>query len=218
MKSYDTILFDLDGTLINSGQSIFNSLYYTFDKEKIDYSRLDLAPIIGPPIYDGMKMLLPDLFQDEKYLRYVIKIFRDHYAEHGIGHCEVYAGVHEMLQALHAKQKRLIIATSKTTELAQRTMTAFKLDQYFHMIVGSNVDLTRSIKSEIISYILAQLEGHNKQQIVMIGDRRHDMEGAKFHGLDTIGVTYGYGSEEELSEHEPTHLLSDVEQLKKILL
>ena len=192
---YDIVLFDLDGTLTESGIGITRSVAHALKKRGIvetDQKKLDR--FIGPPLIDMFKALYG--FTDEE-AKQGVEDFREYFAVKGIFENRVYDGVAELLQALQAAGKRCVLATSKPEEYAVQIMERFGLSQYFDRICGATMDETRTDKAEVIAYAM---EGLEKEKAVMVGDREHDVLGAKANGLDAIGVLYGYGSREELEQ------------------
>ena len=190
---YDIVLFDLDGTLTESGIGITRSVAYALRKKGIietDQQKLDR--FVGPPLIDMFKALYG--FSDEE-ARQGVEDFREYFSVTGIFENRVYDGVPEMLKALKTAGKRCVLATSKPEEYAVQIMERFELAPYFEKICGATMDETRTDKAEVIAYAM---EGLDKSRAVMVGDREHDVLGAKAHGMDCIGVLYGYGSREEL--------------------
>ena len=131
---------------------------------------------------------------------------------------ELYSNISLLLKSLKEQQFTLVVATSKPTVFAEQILNYFNIDQYFELVVGSNLDGTRASKTEIIQYILDIYTEHKLDDFIMIGDRKHDIIGANNTGIDSIGVTYGYGSFDELSHSNPTYIVKSLNQLKDILL
>ena len=123
-----------------------------------------------------------------------------------------------LIQALHDQKLILTVATSKLTEFAEEILAYFNIRQFFELVVGSNLDGTRTSKTEIIGYILHQYPHYKLDDFIMIGDRKHDIIGANNTGIHSIGVTYGYGSLEELTQSNPTYIVHHIDQLKEILM
>ncbi|MET3726716.1 phosphoglycolate phosphatase-like HAD superfamily hydrolase [Fictibacillus halophilus] len=130
----------------------------------------------------------------------------------------LYEHISSLLQELSDNGHTLVIATSKPTVFAEEILNYFNIHHHFDLIVGSNLDGTRTSKTEIIQHILHHYNDQPKKSFIMIGDRKHDMIGAHNTGIDSIGVTYGYGSIEELTEANPTYMVKSVTELKKHLL
>ncbi|MDW7650729.1 MAG: HAD-IA family hydrolase [Bacillota bacterium] len=213
---FDHILFDLDGTLTDPIKGILCSLRHTlarFNIEEEDEERLRL--FIGPPLFESFRTLygFNQLQTDE-----AIRHYREHHAVDGLYDNKVFAGIPELLEELKGNGKRLYVATTKMTSFAEEILDHFDMKKYFSMIVGGNPDGTRTAKQEIIAEILTETGDTAGNKIVMIGDRKYDIIGAKAHGLTAVGVTYGYGSEEELRAQKPDYLVHSVAELSSLLL
>ncbi|MBJ7986594.1 HAD hydrolase-like protein [Bacillus cereus] len=131
---------------------------------------------------------------------------------------KVYDGIPTLLQELKDAGNRLFVATSKPTVFAKQVIEHFQLTSFFEEIVGSNLDGTRIKKEEIIAHILQTNEELQKEEMVMIGDRKHDVIGANSNGIASIGVLYGYGNENELSDAGASHIVKDVEELQSFCI
>ena len=210
------ILFDLDGTLTDPMVGITNSVAYALAAFGIQVEdKTALCAFIGPPLTDSFREYY-GFSQDQALL--AIKKYREYFAVKGIFENRVYAGIPQLLAALKAQGRLVLLATSKPEVFARQILEHFHLAAYFDTIAGSNLDGTRVIKAEVIAYALGELGVANFNQAVMIGDRRHDIIGAKKCGLESIGVLYGYGSEEELRGAGADYLAAGVGQLKELLL
>jgi phosphoglycolate phosphatase len=130
----------------------------------------------------------------------------------------LYPDIPPLLKSLKEQQYTLIVATSKPTVFSEQILHYFNIDQYFDLVVGSNLDGTRTSKAEIIQYILDKYKDYRLDNFIMIGDRKHDIIGANKVGIDSIGVTYGYGSFEELSESNPTFIVDSVDGIRDIVI
>ena len=193
---YDTVLFDLDGTLTDPGEGITNSVAYALSKYGIEVmDRSELYKFIGPPLRDSFMKYYG--FPEDKALQ-AIEYYREYFSDRGIFENRVYEGVEDMLRQLHAKGKRLVLATSKPEEFAMRILEHFDLKKYFSVVAGASMDSSRSKKGDVIAYAISLCESFDKYTAVMVGDREHDVIGAKENSLRCIGVLYGYGSEDEL--------------------
>ena len=192
---YNIVLFDLDGTLTESGIGITRSVAHALRKkgiEETDQAKLDL--FIGPPLIDMFQKLYG--FTEEEAKQGVAD-FREYFSVKGIFENRVYDGVEQMLQGMQKAGKTCVLATSKPEEYAEQIMERFDLAKYFLKICGATMDEKRTDKAEVIAYAL---EGLKKENVIMVGDREHDILGAKANGLEAIGVLYGYGSREELEK------------------
>ena len=197
--AYKNILFDLDGTLTDPGVGITNSVSYALAKYGIEVTdRTTLYPFIGPPLQDSFQKFY-GFSETDSYE--AISYFREYFREFGIFENEVYPGIRELLETLRAEGNQIILATSKPEEFAIRILEHFDLIQYFDFVAGATMDeTTRSEKADVIRYALIECDIHDLSDTIMVGDRRHDVFGAAQNGIDTIGVLFGYGSEEELKE------------------
>jgi len=187
-------LFDLDGTLTNPKTGITRSVQYALDKLGHSVPDADeLTWMIGPPIFAGFTELLGGAEQ----VHDAVRLYRERYSDVGLFENEVYAGIPALLQNLQGKGVRLYVATSKLQVFARRILDHFDLSRFFTDIHGSELDGRNADKRDLIRHILEQ-ERFDPAGAVMIGDRKHDAVGAKANGLASIGVTWGYGSRQEL--------------------
>ncbi|UPM53546.1 HAD family hydrolase [Gottfriedia acidiceleris] len=214
--TYNTILFDLDGTLTDPKVGILNSVKYALQKmKKAIPLESELLKFIGPPIQQSFFEICQ---LNDKELLNAVCFYREYFSQSGKIENKVYDGIRELLSDLQKEKKRLYVATSKPTIFAREIVSHFQLDEFFIQIVGSELDGTRINKSEIIEYIFEKNNDLFKEDSVMIGDRFHDIIGAKNAKIDSIGVTYGYGSELELTDAGANAIVNSVDQLKKMLL
>ena len=191
-----TILFDLDGTLTDPAAGITRSVAHALRHYGIEVRDLStLHPFIGPPLDDSFERFYG--FSHERAVE-AIGYYREYFRDTGIFENEVYPGIPELLGALRAAGKTLAVATSKPEVFAVRILEHFGLAGYFSETVGSELDGTRVKKHEVIAETLRRT-GAPKEDTVMVGDREHDVLGAKRAGIPCIGVLYGYGSAEELT-------------------
>lgn len=215
MKNYDVILFDLDGTLTDSSPGIINSIIYALDKYGISLEDTAvLRKFLGPPLHESFKAFCG--FDDEKAME-AVNYYREYFSTKGLLENEVYDGIASLLKNLCDKEKRLIVATSKPQKFTDRIMAHFALDQYFEFVAGSNMDGTRSKKAEVIEYALQKCQITDKTKVVMVGDRMHDIIGAKAVGIDSVGVEYGYGDYDELNDAGANYIVKTVDELKRYL-
>lgn len=213
---YQTILFDLDGTIINSKIGVTHSVQYALKQFGIGVADLQLLErFIGPMLVHSFQEFYH--FSKKDALQ-AVDYYREYYSEKGVYQNEVYAGIPELLEELKAHNKTLAIATKKPTYYAKIILEDIGLTHYFAEIAGSNMDHTRSTKQEIIAFVLEQIGQKSDVSMVMIGDRKYDIGGAKACGIDGIGVLYGFGSQEELEEEVPIAMVNSVDELRKYLL
>ena len=209
------VLFDLDGTLTDPGEGITNSVAYALNAYGITVEDKSVLNVfVGPPLHESFGRYYN--FSMLQAFDAVTK-YREYYHDRGIFENRVYDGIAELLEALKGSGKTVIMATSKPTVFARRIAEHYGLGKYFDVIVGSELDGTRVDKAEVISEALSQAGVTDKAECVMVGDRLHDVLGAKKNGLFCVGVSYGYGSREELSEAGADVILHTVEELKAYL-
>ncbi|NWK70027.1 HAD family hydrolase [Bacillus paramycoides] len=213
---YKIFLFDLDGTLTDPKEGIINSVLYALEKMGIEEGKIsELDSFIGPPIQQSFAERYN---MSEIEVEQAVVYFREYLKKSGLLENKIYDGIPTLLQELKDAGNRLYVATSKPTIFAKQVIEHFQLTSFFEEIVGSNLDGTRIKKEEIIAHILQTNEELKKEEIVMIGDRKHDIIGANNNEIASIGVLYGYGSEKELSEARATYIVKDVEELQSFYL
>ena len=214
---FTNIFFDLDGTLTDPAQGITNSFIHAlkyFGREIPSYE--ELCKLIGPPLPYSFETILG--FPKENVMEAVAK-YREYFATKGLYENSVYPGMPELLQTLKEKGKHLVVATSKPEEYSIKIIEHFGLSKYFDFVCGSLMDESRSKKSEVIAYALQRcaLGEDDKSRVLMVGDRFHDIEGAKQNGLKSCGVLFGYGSREELENAGADYIVKDVMDLYKVI-
>lgn len=194
---YSTILMDLDGTLTDPGLGITNSIMYALDKLGMpETDRTRLYRFIGPPLMEEMRKVY-GLTEQEGYD--ALKYYREYFSVTGLFENEVYPGIPEVLAKIKETGRKLIVATSKPEIYTLQILEHFGLDRYFDFVSGSTMDNSRVQKKDIIAYAMERM-AFSAEDALMIGDRRNDVEGAAANGMRSLGVLYGYGSYEELSE------------------
>jgi phosphoglycolate phosphatase len=216
MKDRNCILFDLDGTLSDSGEGIMNSVRYALGHFGLEADSRVLRTFIGPPLKDSFRNHFG--FNDEQ-INEAIRIYRQFYDEHGFFQNRLYPGILELLGDLAQAGKTLAVATTKAEYYAHKTLEYLGIDRFFpkELVVGAYLDGTRSNKAEVIATVLERLGGGTAEK-VMVGDRKFDILGAKANGLDVIAVTYGFGDREEIEAHKPTVIVDSIDELRKLLL
>lgn len=214
--AFDTILFDLDGTLTDPAEGITNSVAYALKKLGITPpERRELLKFIGPPLAESFEKYY-GLSKEASYK--AVDIYREYFAPKGIFENTVFEGVPQMLKNLKETGKTVVLATSKPTVFAEKILKHFDLFKYFDLIVGSNLDGSLTNKAEVVAVALQKLGITDKKTAVMVGDRSHDVIGGAKNKLATVGVTFGYGSERELLEAGANIIIHSVSELEKILL
>jgi len=215
VNTIKSILFDLDGTLTDSGPGITKGVQYALKKFNINITDLtSLRRFIGPPLTDSFsKYYQFDLNKANQALQY----YREYYSEIGIFENNIYYGINELLGELQSKNISLYIATSKPTIYARKVCDYFDISKYFVDIQGSDLNENLSNKTKIIKLVMQKNKLINDETI-MIGDREHDVIGAKNNNIKCIGVGYGYGSENELLESGAFLYVNNVDELAEIIL
>ncbi|AWM88789.1 HAD family hydrolase [Microvirga sp. 17 mud 1-3] len=203
-------LFDLDGTLTDPKTGITRSVQYALERLGRPVPEADaLTWMIGPPLIAGFSELLGGPEDAPE----AVRLYRERFSDVGLFENEVYAGIPALLARLRDEEVRLFVATSKPHVYARRIVEHFGLAPFFGEIYGSELDNRNTDKRDLIRHILAQ-EGFDPAGAVMIGDRKHDAIGARANGLAAIGVTWGYGSRQELQDAGVACLVDDPGELE----
>lgn len=197
MHSYNTLIFDLDGTLTDSAPGILNCYRHTLSVMGFDEPD-NIMSVLGPPLYDSFAQLCG---MNEVQVNEAVRIYRTRYADTGLYENNVYSGIPEMLRQLKNNGKSLLVATSKPEVFAIEILERFRLAEYFDVIGGADINGSRNEKCEVIEYVLDRAGISDRNGILMIGDRYHDINGAKKCGIPCMAVLWGYGSYEELTQH-----------------
>jgi len=209
------ILFDLDGTLTDPGMGITNSVMYALRKYGIEEKREALYRFIGPPL--KLSFMKYYSFSEERSEEAVV-FYREYFKDKGIFENTVYPDIDDMLSQLKERGKSLILATSKPHIFAKRILEHFDLMKYFDLVSGSELNGDRVDKSEVISYALDNISLPSRDSCVMVGDREHDIIGARKNGIMSVGVLYGYGDRNELEASRADRIVGSVAELKSLLL
>ena len=209
---YKAILFDLDGTLTESGEGITKCVQYALEKlgkPESDLKKLEV--FIGPPL---MEQFMKYAGLDEETARRAVEYYRERYSTTGIFENRPYPGVEEMLQELKRKKYLLAVASSKPEYFVKQILDYFRLTEYFDEIVGSELNGSRTNKTEVIEETLRRLGlDKHREQVIMVGDKEHDVLGARAAGLECVAVSYGYGTEEELTAAQPLQTVYSTEEI-----
>ncbi len=223
------LLFDLDGTLTDPKTGITGCVQYALHKLGIEEPDKDkLEPFIGPPLADSFQEFYG--FDAEKSAEAIV-YYRERFKSDGLFENEIYPGVRELLAHLKQAGKTLAIASSKPTVFVTKILQHFDIEQYFDVIVGSELDGTRARKEEVVEEALRQLhqisgcvqeenllsDKKDNDRIVMIGDRKFDILGAKLFNLVSVGVMYGYALPGELEEAGADFIVESVAELEELL-
>ena len=212
---YDIILFDLDGTLTDPGIGITNSVAHALAHWNIEVKdRAELYKFIGPPLSDSFMRYYG--FSEEDAI-HAIAVYREYFSVKGLYENEVYPGIPELLSALKTAGKTVVLATSKPEGFAMEILRHFGLYDYFDIIAGASMDESRNKKADVIAYAISQMKNPDLSRMIMIGDREHDILGAKQIGIDSIGVLYGYGDRAEHEKAGATYIAEKVEDILPLL-
>lgn len=215
MKIYDTVLFDLDGTLTDPERGLVSSFEYALRKMKLDFGeRSSLKKYIGPPLYSEWKR---EFSLSEAEADRALMLFHEYYSVYGWWDNELYSGIKEMLSALKRAGKTLAVATSKPEFFAKKVLARYGLDVYFDFIGAADGDRARDKKHEVINYVFENIGEEHRAKAVMVGDRSYDAKGARECGIDSIGVLWGHGTECEIDAAGFCAKAKDVDGLLSLL-
>ncbi|MDE7164872.1 MAG: HAD family hydrolase [Clostridiales bacterium] len=211
---FDSILFDLDGTLTDSFEGIANAALYALENLGVNsYTKADLNFFIGPPIFNSFGKIFNG---DETQVSRAVTLYREYFSERGWKENRVYDGVKQMLHQLKDMGKTMAVATSKPEHFSRRITEHFGLNEYFVFVAGASMDTSRAQKAQVIEYAISNT-GFDKTKTLMIGDRNHDILGAKSNGLKSMGVLYGYGDMAELTEAGADYIAATPAEVVKII-
>lgn len=212
---YDIVLFDLDGTLTDPGEGITNSVAYALNKFGIKVNdKSELYNFIGPPLIDSFMKYYGMSYDDGLK---AVEYYREYFGVTGIFENTMFDGIPDLLDTIKKSGRTISLATSKPEQYAVRILEHFNLTQYFDFVGAATMDETRSKKADVIDYTLKQLSITDKSKVVMVGDRHHDIEGAKQNGIDSIGVLVGYGDKAELENAGATYISENIDDIIKFL-
>ena len=207
-----TVLFDLDGTLTDSGEGIINCAALALAHFGLSVpSREEMRIFVGPPLQDTfLRFGVPADKTDE-----AIRIYRSRYVPTGMFENTPYPGIRQLLETLKSRGYTLYVATSKPEEMSVAILERFDLARYFDRICGASTDTSRSTKDAVIAYLLERSGA--KEDMVMVGDTKYDVLGARVHGIPAIGVSWGYGNVEEMKDAGAVSIADSMEELLSLL-
>ena len=212
---YQNVLFDLDGTLTDPREGITRSIQFGLSKMGIDEPDLtSLEHFIGPPL---LQQFMATYGFDEAQAWEAMGFYRERFAVTGLYENHVFDGVPQLLEELQGQGRQLFIATSKPHVYAREIARHFDFAKHFKVIYGSELDGTRTNKVELIRHLLDK-EGLDPAQTLMIGDRKHDLIGARSNGLQAVAVGYGFGSQEELMAEEPAYHFATLAEMHQAFI
>lgn len=208
MPRYDAVLFDVDGTLIDSAPGIISTMQEVFDKLGADVSGTDLHRYLGPPL----RKTFGEYFKDPAVIEQATELYRVSYAERGSHVCAPYPGALDILRRLKEAGVLLCTATCKPTEVVEPILREQGMLELLDFVGGASMDETRDNKTDVIRHVLSQplLRG---KTVLMVGDRNDDMRGAVNCGLDAAAALYGYGSRAELEPFGPVFMAESCAEL-----
>lgn len=196
-NSFKYIFFDLDGTLVASALGIVNSFKYALEKMDMTIPTDEiLMTFVGPPLDQSFRFC----GVDEAEIDRAIELYRENYIPRGIYESYIFEGIENVLKTLKENGKSLIVTTSKVEHLAEKVLADHNISKYFDFICGSDVELTRNSKAKVIEYAFERANISNRDEVIIVGDTKYDIIGAKETGIKSIGVLYGYGSNDELKD------------------
>ena len=216
MGGYDTVFFDLDGTITDSKPGILKCIRHALDAKGVPYTEEQLDQMVGPPFRVSMRDILG--VTDTALIEDMIRLYRGEYEVSGWRDCTVYPGMRELFARLKDGGIRLAVATSKPLRFTVMMLDGLELSRYFDFIGGAESDSSRDSKIAVIRYVMENLGMRSPEGALMVGDRLYDMDGAKEAGMHSAGVLWGYGGREELIAHGADYLFSSPEKLGDFLL
>ncbi|MEF9853079.1 MAG: HAD hydrolase-like protein [Hydrogenoanaerobacterium sp.] len=217
MKDTQLILFDFDGTVFDTGEGITKGVAYALTHFGIEITDLStLNPFIGPTLRESFKAHF-NLNDDD--ITKAIGFYREYYQKSGLLQCHPYNGIEAMLRHLKAAGKTILLATSKPEYFAEKILIENKMLDCFDDITGATMDEKRTDKAEVIAYALKKHSDIPRKNMLMVGDTKYDVAGAKAEGVACVGVLYGYGKgRPELEEAGAEYIVADVSELEALLL
>jgi len=215
LNKYKNFFFDLDGTVTDPKEGIVNSYIFSLEKMGIkQYDRETISTYIGASLH----LCFADEYKiPENDIDAAVKYYREYFGVKGLYENKVYDGIPQILRMHRENKNELFLVTSKPTVYAKEILRHFNLPEYYTKIYGSGLTTHNTAKEVLIHDALSE-NNLNYNECIMIGDRKHDIIGANANQVDSIAVSYGYGSEEEFIEHKPTYLVHSVKELSELLL
>lgn len=212
---YQYILFDLDGTLTDPREGITKSVQYALSKMGIEEPDLTaLEHFIGPPLYDEFRRCYDF---DDTQAKQAVAAYRERFSVHGWKENILFDGVPTMLKTLREAGKTLAIASSKPTLFVEKILELFEIAPYFDVVSGATLDGSISTKAQVVEQALDMLSVKDRKRVVLVGDRMHDVEGARSCDIDCVGVTFGFGGLQELQQAGAKYIVQDFVELMQLL-
>ncbi len=214
MQKYNNLLFDLDGTLTDSAPGIINCVKYALSEMRFPEPP-DIMRFVGPPLCESFRDFCG---MDEAHAQEAIKLYRSRYSTIGLFENAVYEGIPQMLERLKNSGKKLFVATSKPEIFSVRILDKFGLSDYFEIVGGASTDGTRDTKHDVIQYLLEKADIHDTSDVLMIGDRKHDIIGSHSLNIPCMAVLWGYGDADEFAQNGADYIVSEPSELAGFLL
>lgn len=213
---YKHIIFDLDGTLSDPREGVYNAYYYAAAKLNLQMPDVDvLATLIGPPLQKGFE----DIFGLKgKEIDEAVDAFREYYGDRGLFENKLYAGISELLEEIVSTGTQVYVATSKFEVYAKRVLENFGIMQYFKDVAGADYSGYHATKTGLVSGLLLRNGIRIPWEVVVVGDTHYDIKAAAELELDSVGVTYGFSSYEEIENLDPDYIVQSVNELRGILI
>lgn len=213
--AFHTVLFDLDGTLTDPWEGITRCVQHALASFGIEAEQEELTTFIGPPLVESFEVRYG--FSPEDAHR-AVEVYRERFSAVGMFENELFEDIPELLAELRRAGVRLAVATSKPEEFALPIARHFGIDGYFDVVAGSRAECARMTKADVIADALLRLGSPDLDGTVMVGDRKHDLIGAREAGIPAIGVSWGYAPDGELASYDPIAIVDTVGELRGMLL
>lgn len=213
MKEYNYYLFDFDGTLCDTTEGIFKSIIYSLDCYGIKETEIEkLHFFVGPPLFESYKTIYNVSDEDANWL---IAKYRERYREKAAEESAIYDGIENMLKELKARGKKIAVASSKPKAFVDEISKYHDIYKYYDFVSAEDFKNNHSSKKDLINACLDFFGNPPKDEVLMVGDRFYDIDGAKAVGVDSAGAIYGFGTVEELTNAGATHILNTPDDLLK---
>ncbi len=207
------IFFDFDGTLVNSSEGVWNALYYMFDKLKIKYPPKEMMPkFIGPPLTLSFSEYLGMSVEEAEK---AIEVYREYYNTKGCFETEIYGGIENLLKKIKNSGRFNVVTSTKPEIMCEKILKEYNIDSLFAAICGSVSDF--DTKAIVIKRAIKKLRADNLNEVLMVGDRKYDVEGAKEAGIRCAGVKWGFAEKDEFEKAGADFIVSDVKELEEII-
>lgn len=217
MIFYDSVIFDFDGTVADTGAGVFSSVRYAIDKEGLPQpSDSVIRTFAGPPLFDSFHDTFPEI--DDNCADRLIDYFRENYSAKGVYQFELYDGMENLLKELKESGIKTAIASSKPTHFIKQIIAYCGLDKYFDIPIGAQSDKVDPNKTDIVRAAKERLSELGCSKPLMVGDRKFDILGAHSQNIPIAAVLFGFGSREEFEEYKAEYIVADCDELRKIIM